>query len=134
MPVFTFTCPGCGEFEDLAPSGCESSPCPECGKPSSRQFSPTENIHIPAYMSALNSGSADRQAAYLASDRHKANRARQERDQARSVERETRIQENRQKLSKTIEARVADNARYSDQSPPAVVKRAREYRATGFGK
>jgi putative FmdB family regulatory protein len=133
MPTFTFKC-RCGEFDDLVPSGAKSAPCPKCGKDSKRLFSPTENIHIPAWMSALGSGSSERQAEYLKSDRHRKNRAKQEMDVEKAIQREDRIKANRAKLSHTIEARVADNAKYSDQSPTAVSKRAKEYRAAGFAK
>ena len=78
--------------------------------------------------------SSERQAAYLKSDRHRKNRAKQEMDTERAIQREDRLRRNREKLSKTIEARVEDNARYSDQSAPAVTKRAKEYRANGFAK
>jgi len=133
MPIFTFKC-RCGEFDDLAPLDAKTADCPKCGKAAKRLFSPTENIHIPAYMSALGSGSSERQAVYLKSERHRKNRAKQEMDVEKAIQREDRIKSNRARLSHTIEARVADNAKYSDQSAPAVAKRAKEYRATGFAK
>ena len=39
MPVYEFECEGCGSrFEELAPSGTPSLPCPECGSERTRRL------------------------------------------------------------------------------------------------
>lgn len=133
MPTYDFECPKCGEFESFAPIGTETVPC-ACGKPAKRLFSPTTAFHIPAYMAALGMASSERQAVYLKSERHKKNRAKQDRQAEADYQRAQRLESNERKLAQTITERVEDNARYADQSPQAVTKRAKEYRATGFAK
>jgi putative FmdB family regulatory protein len=133
MPTYDFKCPKCGVFEEFAPMGADSTSC-SCGKQAKRLFSPTTAFHIPAYMAALGMASSERQAVYLKSEKHRKNRAQQEKQAESDYQRAQRLETNEKKLAQTITARVEDNARYADQSPPAVSKRAKEYRATGFAK
>lgn len=52
MPRFTYTCAECGAYDDIVPTAESPSECPKCGAVGHREFSPTSNILIPAWMKA----------------------------------------------------------------------------------
>ncbi len=52
MPSFNYICPDCkAEWLDIVPSSESPSSC-KCGGRGERQFTPTRNILIPAWMKA----------------------------------------------------------------------------------
>jgi|GEM_PF-4570323 len=66
MPSFDYKCPDCKhEWTDIVPSADSPSVCERCGVRGVRQFSPTSNIVIPAWMKA---GSDDGHREWVKSD------------------------------------------------------------------
>ncbi len=66
MPSFDFKCGACGcIWVDLVPRMDSLSVCERCGVRGVRQFSPTSNIVIPAWMKA---GSDDGHREWVKSD------------------------------------------------------------------
>jgi putative FmdB family regulatory protein len=132
MPIYRYECQACGEFEIEQKITDEPLKKCDCGKKLTKLVPLSVGFHVPAWMSAQGSHASEKQDAYLRSDKHRQNRAKQEREREAEIQREARLESGRKKLSETIVARCQDNAKYSDQTPQAVAQRAKRYSETKF--
>lgn len=72
MPIFDFECPECRrKFSDIVPQGVNESTCPGCSGTASRQFSPTMNLKMAAWMTHEAEDINARQKAYMETDEFK---------------------------------------------------------------
>lgn len=129
MPVYRYQCPECGEFEAL--QGIKEDPlgvC-SCGQPVKRLIPESVGFVIPAYMSATRDTASQRQAEYLKSDRHRKRAAESEAYQERIYQANERLERGKKELANEIRERVAEDSRYVDQSPQAVMDRVKKHDA-----
>lgn len=111
MPIYRYKCSAHGVFETLAGMTIQRIPCPVCSKLSKKVFSTDVAVLIPAYMRAAGSvGSSedqcDKQAAYLKSDRHRQQAAKNEQWVETQRIREEKIANMPKDLEKRIEKKL----------------------------